>query len=92
MRLSAPPPLKQSTIFKANVTKVIAPDASDGDTANGRSEVQLSAALLQILVEDEKMVTKRKSLPRLPARITVFDIFQKVLHNFLICSDCFGCD
>lgn len=86
MRLSAPPPLKQSTIFKANVTKVIAPDASDSDTANGRSEVQLSAALLQILVEDEKMVTKRMALPKLPARITVFDIFQQVIHSFLTFS------
>ena len=85
VRLSAPPPLKQSKRAHPNATKMI----NGADTGASRSDVHIFGALRRILVEDEKMITERKALPKLPARITVFDIFQQVIRSFsfLISSD-----
>ena len=75
VRLSAPPPLKQSTRVNLNAT--------NADTGASRgAAVHIFGALRRILVEDEKMITERKALPKLPARITVFDIFQQVNRSF----------
>ena len=93
MRLSAPPPPKRPLPANSNTdaAKLIAPTlktsiAGDDDNANSQRDIQFPAALLRILVEDEKMVTKQMALPKLPARITVFDIFQQVIHSFLTFS------
>ena len=79
VRLSAPPPLKQSTRVNPNVTKMI--NCADAGVSRGAA-VHIFGALRRILVEDEKMITERKALPKLPARITVFDIFQQVNRSF----------
>jgi len=45
-------------------------------------QIVLPDALRRILIDDENLINKSCFLPKLPARITAFDIVQKVFLFF----------
>lgn len=47
-------------------------------------QIVLPDALRRILIDDENLINKSCFLPKLPARITAFDIVQKVFFILLL--------
>ena len=46
-------------------------------------QVVLGDELRRILIDDENLINKSCFLPKVPARVTIFDIIKKVFNPFI---------